>query len=439
MARFVTLWTTQSLSLFGTYVTQFGLNIWLTQELYPRPAQKAALALGLSATTLAFLAPMIAFMPIAGAFADRHDRRSILAAADAASFVLTAALVALLAGGHLTLWLAVALLVGYSLCASFHNAAWDSSIPLLAPPDQLARANGMMVSSYALAQLLSPALAAFLIGLPALARAHAWPLPWVRGARSGTVFAFAADALSFAVAGVAILLVRIPRPAHAAGAARTSLAADVREGFRWIVRRRPFVWLTTVGSLANLTLAPLMLLLPLLVRDRCRADAAAHAMSYPAALAAVNVAGGLGAVIGGVFMSVSGLQVRRRPLAMVACIALLALGQVVTGLATTVWLAAAGLFAGELFVAPLNTLSATLWQSLTPPHMLARALSTRRFISQIFFPVGTFLAGWFAVPFEPWVVVSCSGALLALVCGAQLLDPRLRGLEDEMRAAAGRA
>ncbi len=439
MRAFYTLWSTQTLSLFGTFITQFGINIWLTQDLYPRPDQKAALALGLSAVTLAFTAPMIVAMPIAGAFADRHDRRRILVAANAAACALTLGLVALLAAHALTLPAAAALLTGYSVCGSFHSAAFDSSLPLLAPPEHLPRANGMMMSSYALSQLLSPALAATLIGLPALVRAHAWPLPWVARLERGTVFAFAIDAATFAIACTAIALMRIPRPVRPAHTARQSLLADVTEGFRWIIHRPPFVWLVAFGSLANFTLAPLMLFLPVLVRDRMHADWSSHHVDYATALATTNVAGGLGGVLGGVAVSLWGGRIRRRPLAMIASIAVLGVFEALTGLARTVGLAGALLFAAEFFVSPLNTMSATLWQSLTPPHMLARAMSTRRFIAQIFFPLGTFLSGALAVAFDPAWVVVVAGALLAAACASQLLAGRLTHLEDRMREAAARS
>jgi hypothetical protein len=397
------------------------------------------LALGLSATTLAFTAPMIFGMPLAGAFADRHDRRRILIVANAIACALTLALVALHVAHALTLPAAVVLLAGYSLASGFHSAAFDSSVPLLAPREHLARANGLLTSSQMLSQLLSPALAAALIGVPALVRAHGGVPHWIAALDRGTVFAFATDAASFAIAmvgAIVLMIPRVPRPAHVA---HQSLVADVREGFAWIARRPPFLWLIASGSLANLTIAPLFLVLPVLVRDRMRDDWTRHHVSFPAALATVNVLGGLGGVLGGVAVSVWGVRVRRRPLAMIVCLAWVGTWLAVVGLSHSVWLASAGLFLAELVLAPLNTFSATLWQSLTPPHMLARALSTRRFIAQSFWPLGTFIAGWLAVPYEPaWIVVA-AGALLALGCGAQLAAGRVTHLEDQMREAAARS
>jgi len=113
-------------------------------------------------------------------------------------------------------------------------------------------------------------------------------------------------------------------------------------------------------------------------------------------------------------------------------------GEVITGLATQVWALALGMFVGELLVAPLNTASFALWQTLTPPHMLARALATRRFMAQSAFPIGTAITGWVAAWVEPWIVVTLSGALLGGWSLLQLASPGFHALEDRMREAAAR-
>ena len=49
---FLVLWGSQTLSLFGTMVSQFAINVWLARDLYPLAAQKPQLALALTATGL---------------------------------------------------------------------------------------------------------------------------------------------------------------------------------------------------------------------------------------------------------------------------------------------------------------------------------------------------------------------------------------------------
>src|SRR4029077_11397884 len=172
--------------------------------------------------------------------------------------------------------------------------------------------------------------------------------------------------------------------------------------------RRPFLWLISFGSLANFTFAPLMGLMPLLARDHVAADAARTHMKFETVLALASTTGGLGAVLGGVAVSIFGLRHWPKTIVMAICVVVLGVGQVIAALAPTVWGLALGMFVGELLVAPLNTASYTLWQSLTPPHMLARALATRRFIAQSAFPIGTVIAGWAAAVMEPWIVVTLS-------------------------------
>jgi MFS family permease len=415
-------------------VSQFAVNVWLARDLYPLVAQKPQLAWALTATGFATTGPLIFAMPLAGAFADRHDRRRILVTTNLLLALLSIVLVVLTASHRLVLPLAVVMLLGYSLLSSFHSAAFDSAYGRFVAAQNLPRASGMMMTSFGLAQMLAPPLAAALIGLPLLLGGPERLPAWLT---NGIPFAFAADALSFMVAACTALALRFPAMPVAPGP-RRSLTEDAREGFRWVLRRRPFVWLISLGSLANFTFAPLMVLLPLLARDHVAADAARAKLPFEAVLALVNTAGGLGGVLGGVVVSIVGLRRWRKTLVMGVCLVVLGVGQTIAGLATTVWGLAAGMFIGELLVAPLNTASYTLWQSLTPAHMVARALATRRFFAQSAFPIGTVIAGWLAAAFEPWIVVTLAGALLALGIALQIGSPGFRTLEDRMREEAAR-
>src|ERR671928_740915 len=94
---FLIVWATQSASVFGSALTFFATTIWLTQVQYPRPEQKPELAFAISASALAFALPTVFIAPIAGAWADRHDRKRTMMAMDLANGVLSLVLVVLLA------------------------------------------------------------------------------------------------------------------------------------------------------------------------------------------------------------------------------------------------------------------------------------------------------------------------------------------------------
>ena len=164
---FLVVWVTQSISVFGTALTFFATTIWLTQTLYPRPEQKPALAFALSAVGLAWGLPAVFAAPLAGAWADRHDRKRTMMAMDFANGCLSLVMVALLVTQTMQLWMLLVLMLLYSLVGAFHNAAFDTSYAMLVSEEQLPRANGMMQTMWSLSGILSPmALRRLLISCP---------------------------------------------------------------------------------------------------------------------------------------------------------------------------------------------------------------------------------------------------------------------------------
>lgn len=167
---FLIVWITQSVSVFGSALTFFAITIWLTLVLYPNPDQKPLLAASLSATGLAWTLASIIVAPFAGAWADRHDRKRTMMAMDFLSGCLSILLAVLIITHALQLWI---LLIGMALNAifsAFHYSAFDTSYIMLVPENRLPRANGMMQTMISLSSILSPAVAATLIAVPALVR-----------------------------------------------------------------------------------------------------------------------------------------------------------------------------------------------------------------------------------------------------------------------------
>src|SRR5260221_10608389 len=127
---FVILWASQSVSMIGTALTFFAVNIWLAQSLYPLPAQKVQLAHALSAVALVWGLPLVVGAPIAGAWADRHDRRRTMIAMNLLSAAIGGEIIALIPAYELTLPRLLALLLVYFLEVPFHPAPLYSYTPL---------------------------------------------------------------------------------------------------------------------------------------------------------------------------------------------------------------------------------------------------------------------------------------------------------------------
>ena len=433
---FLVLWGTQSFSVIGSALTYFVVNIYLARTLYPAPAQKPQLALALALVSLAFALPAVFGAPIAGAWADRHDRRRIMLACDFGSAGVSITLAACAALGVLSLPLLIVLLALNSVLGTFHGSAFDTSYAVLVPPARLPRANGMMQTLWSLSGLIAPGLAATLIALPALAARGGLSVPaWLEG---GTPLVFSLDAATFLIAGTVLTQLSIPTPPRDR-AAQGKLLSDVAFGFRYIWARRPLLWLLGTFAAANFAITPLGVLEPLIVKFTLAADWGARGLTFASALALLATVIGLGGVLGGVFVSAWGGLRRRRVLGVVVPMLLEGLVMVGFGLSHNLYLSAVLGALGAATGPIANVHSQTIWQTQVEPALQGRVFSVRRLIAQFTGPVATVLAGVAGGYFDPARVILWLGAALAIFLAFQLFNPVLRRAEDKAWLEAGAA
>ena len=432
---FVIVWLTQSLSVMGSALTVFAVNIYLAQVLYPRPEQKPELAWAITAFNLAFAVPVVFGAPLAGAWADRHDRRATMIAMDTLNGLLSLLLVALMLSHALELWMLV--LIGFvaAIVGAFHGASFDTSYAMLVPDHLLPRANGMMQTIWSLSGILSPAIAAFIISLPALARQGVVPVAALAALSDGTPLAIGVDAFTFFAAAFVLLFLHVPSPTRtdlgAGGKIQTSIWADVREGALYIWRRRPLLWLLGTFTVANFTGSPEAVLTPLLVKFNLAPDWSVRGFTFETALALVVTMQGVGGVAGGVFISAWGGLRQRRVYGVVLPMLIGGVAQIVYGLSPFTFLSAAATFVAMAMGPLLNAHSQAIWQAQTPRELQGRVFSVRRLIAQFTWPLSTALAGGLAGAFNPGYVIAALGAILTLFCVAQLFNPYLLRVEDK--------
>ena len=433
---FLIVWLTQSFSAFGSHLTFFTIVVWLTQVLYPRPEQKPELAFAISALGLSFGVPAIFGAPLAGAWADRHDRKRTMLIVDFLHGILVLALMGLMVTGHLQLWMLLILSVFASFLSSFHWSAFSTSYSMIVPPQQLPRANGMMTTTEALSGILAPAVAATLVSLPALARQGA--IGGALGAalaelRDGAALTMTIDALTFFLAGATLLFLFIPSPQRAdlqAGKPRVSIWADVRVGATYIWRRRPMLWLLGTFAVSNFVHAPLSVFQTLLIKFNLAPDWSARGFTFEGALAFISTMLALGGVIGGIFVSAWGGLKSRRVYGVIVPMIVAGFAQIAFGFSPYLFLSAAMVFLFSIGMPIVNAHSQAIWQAQTPHELQGRVFAVRRLIAQFTFPFGTALGGWMAGVFDVgWVTAALAG-ILVIFCAAQLFNPSLLRVED---------
>jgi MFS family permease len=377
--------------------------------------------------------------PVAGAWADRHDRKRTMIVADFLSGCLTLLLMFLLVENALQLPLLIAIVGVFAFISAFHGAAFDTSYAMIVPEPQLPRANGMMQTIWSLSGILSPMIAASIISIPALARQGVLPgelgAP-LAGMTSGVPLAIGVDALTFFFAAAVPLFLYVPSPKRAdldaaTGKSQQSLWSDIRTGAQYIWDRRPLLWLLGTFAVANLTSGPIGVFQPMLVKFNLAADWGGRGFTFETALATLATVGAVGGVAGGVFISAWGGLKRRRVYGVIVSLILSGLTQIIFGLSDWFFLAAAMLFVFEGMIPIMNSHSQTIWQTQTPRELQGRVFSVRRLIAQFTWPLSTALAGWAGGVFDPGMVIAVLGAILTVFCVAQLFNPYLLRVEDK--------
>jgi hypothetical protein len=306
---------------------------------------------------------------------------------------------------------------------------------MLVPEEQLPRANGMMQTMWSLSNVLSPAAAAILISIPALARQRVVPVVALGQLSDGTPLAIVMDAITFFAASLTLLFLRIPSPRRtdldADGRLQKSIWADVREGATYIWHRRPLLWLLGTFTVANLADTPVGVLMPLLVKFNLSTDWAGRGFTFETALALLGTAQGLGGVVGGLFISAWGGLKRKRVYGVLVAMIVAGVAQVFLGFSPLLFLVAAMMFVIMGMTPVMNAHSQAIWQTQTPRELQGRVFAVRTMVAWVTIPLSTVLAGWAGGVFNPGLVLAVLGAILALFCVAQLFNRALLRVEDK--------
>jgi MFS family permease len=346
--------------MIGTGMTRFALIIWA----YQLTGQATALAL----VGFFSFAPVVLFSPLAGAIVDRVPRKLVMIASDLAAGLSTVALLILHLTGHLQLWHLFATGFFAGAFESFQFPAYSAAISLMMEKRHYTRANAMLGLAEAASGIIAPMLAGGLLLLIG-----------IRGI-------FAIDIVTFVVAIAALLVVFIPEPARAEReATRNSLWKDSIFGFRYIFASRSLLGLQLVFFASNLiatfgftVFAPMIL---------------ARTANDSLALGTVQMAFGIGGVVGGAALTAWGGFKRRVHGVLLGMALSSVFGTIVLGLSQSVVVWSIGAFAGMLFLPLINGSNQAIWQAKVPPALQGRVFATRRLIAQISAPIAMLIAG----------------------------------------------
>jgi MFS family permease len=219
---FLKLWTGQSISEFGSQISQLAIPWLAAVGLHASPFEFSLLGV------LGFL-PFILFALPAGVWVDRLQRRQILIVGDASRAVLLALIPLLWATHTLQMWHLLVIQFVIGVFTVFFDVAYQSYLPALVDREHLVEGNSKLQLTVSIAQVAGPsASGGFIAAITA-------------------PYAILVDAISFVVSTLFMVRMRHRedverRTAHAP---RSRMWPDVKEGLRWVVGHR---WLRAIAT-----------------------------------------------------------------------------------------------------------------------------------------------------------------------------------------------
>jgi MFS family permease len=361
---FVVFWSARTISFAGTGITSVVLPVLVYRLTGSAPA--------VAAVTILQACPYLVFGLVAGALADRVDRKKMMVAWNGVAALSLATIPGAAALHALTLAQVFVVTFGIGTAYVWFDAANFGSVPALVDRAQLPAAMSMISSSGTLALLIGPAVGGVLLTVMA------------------PPYALGFDAASYVIS--AILLASIRRPFRRPQPTQEQLArirADIAEGLR-------FLWHHPV--IRTMTLAVFCACLSwggttsLLVVYASRALHLAHA---DVRLGLLYSAGEVGGLIS--FVAVPAL-VKRRAIGrvMAAFLAANAAAVALLAIAPSYGWALVLICAYELVYLMVASTGVTIRQLLSPDRMQARINTAGRLIAGAGQPIGALLGGMLA-------------------------------------------
>ncbi|GHB60347.1 MFS transporter [Streptomyces cirratus] len=392
---FNVFWLGQALSVLGGSASAVALPMLVLA------ATGSVFQMGL--VTVVGAATAVVSGTFAGYVVDRVDRRRLMIVCDLARGLLLGAVPFLWLAGP-RIWLLYLLTAPVGVLKSLFDVAYVTAVPSLVPPEDLIRANGRLMGTFALGTLLGPVVAGLLTG------------------GVGAAWALGLDGATFLVSAASLLRVRFtPRPGEAGERPGPRGAGVLREvfvaGFRFLWAHpllRPLTVLLTLLTFLTVGATDLLIY---------RVEEDLHQSS--AILGYVMAVSGLGTLVG----AVTAAALRRRlgfGVCWLGSVAATAVGFAGIGVSRSVPVIAvlAALFMFGLTVG--GVCSMTLRQEVTPQHLLGRVTAAFWTVHNASGPAGaaavTALAARHGVP----AVSLAGGVFCLLLVGAGLLTP-LRG------------
>ena len=391
--QFRRIFLAQSVSTLGDQIASIAVAFAVLATTH----SATALGLVLAGRTV----PLVVFVLLGGAWADRLPRKSLMVTSDLVRLCTQGAFALILTQHSPALWAMVLLQAGNGAASAFFRPASTGLVQEAVPAAERQSANGLLSATSNISAIAGPVIAAILIALV------------------GNAWAVGADAISFGISAIFLAQVVVPPRVLKE---RIGIVREIAEGFRAIIATR---WIGLM--ILEFSIFQLFVLGTYSVLGPVIAQSHYQGATTWAVIAAVT---GVGALVGDAIS----LRIRPKHPLLVAnsfslgCMALLV--ALALNAPLPVLIGCAVLF-GLGFSIP-NTLWFTALQDNVPAHLIARVSSFDWMGSTALRPIGLAIVAPIAAVFGPAVVLLVAAGVTAATLVGVTVHPSVRGLRTSV-------
>ncbi len=370
LKTFLILWFSQTVSELGTAMTDYALIIWVYEQ--------KGTASSVTFLTLCIFLPTIFFRFIAGAVADRQNKKLVMLTADLVAASGTLIIFVLYSVSSLAVWHLYLINTLMSLMNSFQVPASFVATSLLVPEKHYTKASGLQGISGSAVSILAPALGSVLIAF------------------GGIKTVLLIDLVTFGFAFVVLMFfIKIPEPAGTEGKSVPFIRSCL-DGISFLKEHEALFRLTLFVAVINFfaklggdgMMAPFVL-------GRTGND--------QRMLGIVQSSVSAGLLIGSIIATVMKPAERKCRFVFITC-ALVFTGNVINGLAISpvIWcISNIGTYVTAVI---MNVNLTTVMREKVPVEMQGRVTSAQDTLKNCTIPMGLFLGGILADHvFEPYM------------------------------------
>lgn len=367
---FYIIWSTQSLSMLGSAMTEFALTLWMYE--------KTGSALSTATLTICTYAPYIVMSIFAGALSDKFDKKKTMLLCDLFAALTTVLVFVLYKTDTLQIWHLYAINAVSGLMNTVQEPASEVAYTLVVPKEYYQKTSGLQQLSRSLISIGNPLLASALYGL------------------AGLDVVIGVDLVTFAIAFAALLLfIKLPEIENTPDENENVLKL-AKEGLKFLKNTPLILTVILFMSGVNLTASTFDAVLPGLVIPRAGNNV----------YGIVTACSGIAMVIGSFLPMILPKPKDRVRVIYLTMLFSLGIENFVLAFSRNPILWCIGQVIGWILVPLMAANQNVIMRNMIPLELQGRVYACRNTLQFFTIPIGLFLGGFFVdnicEPFMAW-------------------------------------